>query len=164
VGDHGIALMARRHDLEFGSELRSDVAPINGLVAAALAAGGDAVTALKDPTRGGLASALHEMAVKSGVAVVLEEPAIPIRPEVGAAAEILGLDPLQIANEGKAVLGVRADAVDTVLAALRAHPLGTDAAEVGACSADRPGRVIVDTGLGRRLLTEAVGEPLPRIC
>ncbi len=164
IGDHGIALMAKRHGLTFEGELRSDVAPINGLIRAALAAAGGGVSAMKDPTRGGVASALHEMAEKSGVSVVIDEPAVPVTPLVRSAAEMLGLDPFQIANEGKAILGVRPDAADAVVAALRAHPLGRDAAIVGTCRAEHPGRVVLDTGLGRRLITESDGEPLPRIC
>ncbi len=166
IGDHGIALMAKRHELAFEAELRSDVAPINGLVRAALAAGRGRVTAMKDPTRGGVASALHEMAEKSGVGIVIEEPRVPVTPVVRSAAEMLGLDPFHIANEGKAILGVRggAAAVEAVLAALRTHPLGRDAAVVGECIADHVGMVILDTGLGRRLMTEPEGEPLPRIC
>jgi hydrogenase expression/formation protein HypE len=119
---------------------------------------------MKDPTRGGVASALHEMAEKSGVGIVLHEPRVPVSPVVRAAAEMLGLDPFQIANEGKALLGVRPDAADAVLAAVRAHPHGAAAEIVGECIADHVGRVILDTGLGRRLLVEAEGEPLPRIC
>jgi hydrogenase expression/formation protein HypE len=164
IGDHGIALMAKRHDLALDGELRSDVAPINGLIRAALEAVPGAVTAMKDPTRGGVSSAVHEMAHKSGVGVVLHEPQLPITPVVRSAAEMLGLDPLHIANEGKALLGVRADAVDRVLAALRAHPLGRDAAVIGECLAEHPGRVVLDTGIGRRLVAEPDGEPLPRIC
>ena len=164
IGDHGLAIMTRRHDLQIQGDLKSDVAPLNGLIRAALAAGGDDVVAMKDPTRGGLASVLHEMAEKGGVGVVLEEQAVPIRPEVRAAGEILGIDPLHVANEGKAVLGVRAAAADRVLAALRAHPLGARAAVVGRAIAERKGSVILDTGLGKRLLAEIEGEPLPRIC
>jgi hydrogenase expression/formation protein HypE len=163
VGDHGMAIMAARHKLELDGELRSDVAPLGELVRRVLALG-DAVTAMKDPTRGGLASALHEMADKSGVGVVLEEPAVPVTPAVRAAAELLGIDPLHVANEGKAVLGVRAEAVGAVLDALRSHPLGRDAAVVGACVAADPGRIVLDTGVGRRLLVEPEGEPMPRIC
>ena len=107
MGDHGMALMAKRHELEFGVELRSDVAPLNRLIAAALAAAPGAVSAMKDPTRGGVASALHEMAAKSAVGILIEEPRVPVRHEVRAAAEMLGLDPFHIANEGKALLGVR---------------------------------------------------------
>jgi len=164
MGDHGFAIMALRKGLELEGDLRSDVAPLNDLVARALAAGGSAVTAMKDPTRGGLSSALHEMADKSGVGIVLDERSVPVSPVVGAAADLLGIDPLHIANEGKAVLGVRPERVDRVLAALRSHPLGEQAAIVGTCIAEHAGAVILDTGFGRRLLSEPEGEPLPRIC
>jgi hydrogenase expression/formation protein HypE len=122
------------------------------------------ITAMKDPTRGGLSSALHEMASKSRVGVVLNERDLPLADEVRAAAELLGIDPLHVANEGKAVIGVRPESTERVLAALRAHPLGRRAAIVGKAVADHPGRVVLDTGLGRRLLSEPEGEPLPRIC
>lgn len=164
IGDHGIAVMAARHQLDLGGGLCSDVAPLNGLVRDALAAGGDAVVAMKDPTRGGLASALHEMAVKSGVGILIDEAAVPVRAEVRAAAELLGMDPMIIANEGKAVLGVRPEAAQRVLEAIRAHPLGRDAAIVGACTAELVGSIVIDTGFGRRLLPEPDGELLPRIC
>ena len=164
IGDHGLAVMARRHGLAFDGDLRSDVAPLNRLVRAALDSAPGAIVAMKDPTRGGLASALHEMAAKSRVGIVLEETALPVTPQVRAAGELLGIDPLQVANEGKAVLGVRAESAETVLDALRAHPLGRDAAIVGTCTEERIGAVILDTGFGRRLVTEAEGEPLPRIC
>jgi hydrogenase expression/formation protein HypE len=164
IGDHGMALMVKRHSLAIDAALESDVTPINGLIRAALAAAPGTVTAMKDPTRGGVSSALHEMAEKSGVGIVVHEPRVPVSPVVRSAAEMLGLDPFQIANEGKALLGVRPEAVDAVLDALQAHPLGIAAAEVGECIADHVGRVILDTGIGRRLLVEAEGEPLPRIC
>ena len=164
MGDHGVAVMAARHQLDLGGTLNSDVAPLNQLVRAALAAGGASIVAMKDPTRGGLASALHEMAGKSGVGIVLEEFAVPVRPEVRAAAELLGIDPLLIANEGKAVIGVRPAAAGDVLDALRAHPLGRDAAIVGRCTSELQGSIVVETGFGRRLLTEPDGELLPRIC
>lgn len=164
IGDHGLAVLARRHGLEGGAALCSDVAPLNGLVAAALAAGGDAIAALKDPTRGGVASALVEMARKGGAGVVLEEAALPVRPPVRAAAELLGVDPLVVANEGKALLAVRPERAAAVLAALRAHPLGRDAARIGRAVAEPVGRVVLDTGFGRRLVLEPDGEPMPRIC
>jgi hydrogenase expression/formation protein HypE len=164
VGDHGMAVMTKRRDLQIEGDLRSDVAPVNGLVRAALQAGGDAIIAMKDPTRGGLASVMHEFAQKAKVGILLDGPAVPVNPEVQAAAEILGIDPLVVANEGKAVLGVRPEAADRVLAALREHPQGRRAAVVGTAIAERPGNVILDTGLGRRLLAESDGEPLPRIC
>lgn len=164
IGDHGMAVMAVRHQLEIGRALRSDVAPLNGLIRCALDAGGDAVAAMKDPTRGGVASALHEMAAKAQVGIVIDEAALPVRHEVRAAAELLGIDPLLIANEGKAIIGVRAPSASVVLDALRAHPLGRDAAIVGTCTSALPGSVVLNTGFGRRLLTEPDGELLPRIC
>ena len=165
IGDHGLAVLARRHDLSIQGDLRSDVAPINTLIRGALSAdGGDGITALKDPTRGGVASALHEMASKSGVGIVVDDGAVPVSAAVRAAAELVGIDPLHVANEGKAVLGVAPSAVDDVLRALREHPLGRQAAVIGTCTEDQPGRVIVETGFGRRLLTELDGEPMPRIC
>lgn len=164
IADHGIALMAARRGFDFAGDLRSDVAPLNALIRVALAAVAGGVTAMKDPTRGGVASALHEMAQKSRVGILIEEPKVPLRPEVRAAAEMLGLDPFQIANEGKALLGVRSAAAEAIVAALRAHPLGRAAAIVGVCTSERIGQVVVDTGIGRRLLAESEGEPLPRIC
>lgn len=164
IGDHGMAVMAGRHGLALEGDLRSDVAPLNGLVRAALVIAPGSVVAMKDPTRGGLASALHEMAEKSRVGVIVDESALPVTPQVRAAGELLGIDPMHVANEGKAVLGVRPDAADAVLTALRAHSLGREATIVGTCTGDRIGAVILDTGFGRRLVTEPEGEPLPRIC
>jgi hydrogenase expression/formation protein HypE len=164
VGDHGMAIMSKRHDLRLDGDLRSDVAPLNGLVREALRAGGEDVVAMKDPTRGGVAGVLHEMAAKGKVGIVLEEAAVPIRDEVRAASEMVGIDPLLVANEGKAVVGVRARSAEKVLAAIRAHPLGRNAALVATAVAERPGTVILDTGFGRRILAEPEGELLPRIC
>ncbi len=164
IGDHGMAVMARRHDLRLEGDLRSDVAPVNGLVREALRAGGEDVVAMKDPTRGGVAGVLHELAAKGRVGIVVEEPALPVRDEVRAASEMVGIDPLLVANEGKAVLGVRARSAEAVLAALRAHPQGARAAIFGRAVAERPGSVILDTGFGRRMLAEPEGELLPRIC
>jgi hydrogenase expression/formation protein HypE len=163
IADHGFAIMAARHGLALEGPLRSDVAPLGGLIREALRAGGPAVVAMKDPTRGGVSGVVHEMANKSGLTIVLDEPSIPVTDEARAASELLGIDPLHVANEGKAVIGVRGDAVGTVLAALRAHPLGREAAVIGRCVEGRPS-VVLDTGVGRRLLVEAEGEPLPRIC
>ena len=164
LGDHGMAVMAARHQFAFREELRSDVAPLNALVRLALGAGGEAIHAMKDPTRGGLASALHEMAAKSKVGIELDEAALPVRPAVRAAAELLGIDPLFIANEGKAVLAVSPEAAAGVLAAIRTHPYGRDAVIVGRCAEGAPGTIVVDTGFGRRRLSEPDGELLPRIC
>lgn len=164
MGDHGLAILATRRELALETRLVSDVAPLNGLIRCALAAGGTGVVAMKDPTRGGLASALREMAGKSGVGIVLDERAVPVRDDARAVGELLGIDPLVVANEGKAVIGVRREVAELVLEVLRAHPLGRDAAIVGSCVAERPGHVIVETGFGRRLLVEAEGELQPRIC
>ena len=164
VGDHGFAVLAARHGLDLVGELRSDVAPLNGLVRAALEAGGDGVCAMKDPTRGGLSSALHEMAGKAGVGILLDEASVPVTDAVRAASELLGIDPLSVANEGKALIGVRPAQAERVLEALRAHPRGRRAAMVGTCVKERPGSVVLDTGFGRRLLVEPEGELLPRIC
>ena len=164
IGDHGLAVMAARHGLQLEGDLRSDVAPINGLITAALTALPGAITAMKDPTRGGLSSALHEMAKKSVVGVVLEENRVPLTDAVRSTGEILGIDPLHVANEGKAIIGVRADQAERLVEVLRSHPLGRNAAIVGTCISERPGAIILDTGFGRRLLAEPDGEPLPRIC
>ncbi|HVX38563.1 MAG TPA: hydrogenase expression/formation protein HypE [Gemmatimonadaceae bacterium] len=164
--DHGMALMAARNGFAIEGDLASDVAPINGLVRAALAAAPDAIVAMKDPTRGGLAGSLHEMAAKARVGILIHEDSLPVRPAARALADMLGIDPMHVANEGKAVLGVRGGraAAARVLDALRAHPLGRDAAIVGEALGEHAGRVILDTGIGRRLVAEPEGEPLPRIC
>jgi len=164
IGDHGMAVMAARHRLGIEGTLLSDVAPLNAVVRTAFEAAPGAVTALKDPTRGGLASALHEMAAKSRVGIVLEERALPVSEAVRGASELLGIDPLHVANEGKAVIGVRHADAAVVLRALRAHPLARDAAVIGVCSEERPGILVLDTGYGRRIIAEPEGEPLPRIC
>jgi hydrogenase expression/formation protein HypE len=168
IGEHGLAVMAARHALGMEGDLVSDVAPINGMIAAVLAAYPGAVTAMKDPTRGGVSSALHEMASKSGVGILVDERSIPVTAPVRAVGELLGIDPLQVANEGKALLGVRADVAERILEVLRAHPLGRNAAVIGTCTPERPGTkdssIILDTGFGKRLLAEPEGEPLPRIC
>jgi hydrogenase expression/formation protein HypE len=164
IGDHGLAVMAARHNLDLDGELASDVAPLNGLIASVLDEIPVAVTAMKDPTRGGVASALHEMAAKSNVGIVVDEGAVPVHASVRAAGELLGIDPLHVANEGKALIGVRASAAERVLDILRAHPRGRDAAIIGTCVDERRGSIVLDTGFGRRLLAEPDGEPLPRIC
>jgi hydrogenase expression/formation protein HypE len=164
IAEHGLAVMAARHSIGIEGDLVSDVAPMNSLIASVLDMLPDAVTAMKDPTRGGVSSALHEMASKSGVGIVLDERAVPITNAVRAVGELLGIDPLHVANEGKALMGVRADRADAVLQLLRAHPLGRSAAIIGICTTERLGSVILDTGFGKRLLAEPEGEPLPRIC
>lgn len=164
IGDHGLAIMSARHQLGLQGDLRSDVAPLNGLVRAALRAGGDGVHAMKDPTRGGVISALCEMADKARVSLLLDESALPMSDAARAAADLLGIDPLVVANEGKALLGVSEGALDAVLGALRAHPLGARAACIGRVVAGDAGVVLLDTGFGTRRLFERDGEPLPRIC
>ena len=163
IASHGFAVMTARHSLQLEGNLVSDVAPLNGLIRAVLDAGGRDVAAMKDPTRGGVSSALHEMAAKANVTIVLEEAAVPVSDEARAVSELLGIDPLHVANEGKAIIGVRPSAADAVLQALRAHPLGREAAIIGRVVEGRPS-VVLDTGVGRRLLVEPEGEPLPRIC
>jgi hydrogenase expression/formation protein HypE len=162
VGDHGIALLSEREGFDFSGDLESDVAPVNGIVAAAREAG--TVTAMKDPTRGGLANALNEMADKAAVGIDLEDDAVPVSDAIAAAGEVLGIDPLSVANEGVVVFGVRDGEVDAVLEAIRDCEGGESAAVVGRVTEDHPGRVVVDTGFGRRYLSEPEGEALPRIC
>lgn len=164
VGDHGLTVLAARQALGLHGDLRSDVAPLNGLVAAALAAGGEAVHAMKDPTRGGVVAALAELAARSRVAVRVDGPSVPLSDPARAAAELLGIDPLTVANEGKALLGVAPDAVEAVLAALRAHPLGRDAAVIGRVEDGPSGVLRLDTGFGTRRLRESDHDPMPRIC
>jgi hydrogenase expression/formation protein HypE len=164
VGQHGISLLAEREGIEFGADLGSDVQPLNGLLAAALDVAGEDVKAMKDPTRMGLAGTLNEFAVKSDVGVEIREERVPVPSDVKGAGEMLGLDPFQIANEGVAVLGVAPTAAEDVLAALRNHPKGADAAAVGKAIDDHHGRVVLDTGLGNRYLREPAKEPAPRIC
>jgi len=164
IGDHGLAVLSARNALGLEGDLRSDVAPLNGLVRAALAAGGTALHAMKDPTRGGVTSALAEMAEKAGVAIVLDEAALPMSGPGRAAAELLGIDPLVVANEGKALIGVHPSALDRVLGALRAHPLGQAAACIGRVTEGAKGTLLLDTGFGTRRLFERDGDPLPRIC
>lgn len=165
VGDHGIAIMMAREALEIETDVQSDTAPLYSLVAALLDAAGEGVHCLKDPTRGGVATALNEMALGSEVSVALDESAIPVHPEVRGACEILGLDPLTIANEGKLLAIVAPDVADAALAALRSHPLGRDAAIIGTVQAEPPGMVFLRTDIGGlRVLDMLVGDPLPRIC
>ena len=162
MGDHGIALLSEREDFGFGGDLESDVAPVNDLVQSALEAG--QVTAMKDPTRGGLATTLNELATKAEVGLELDEQAIPIDDTVASAGEVLGIDPLHVANEGKVVFAVDQRDAEAVLSALRDHPQGTESALVGHATDEHTGRVVLDTGFGRRYLSEPEGQALPRIC
>jgi hydrogenase expression/formation protein HypE len=165
IGDHGMAIMSVREGLEFESQIRSDCAALNGMIAEVLAAEGAAIHAMRDPTRGGLASTLNEIAHSSGVGVEIDEPSLPVRPEVQSACELLGLDPVYVANEGKAVFFVAPQAAETILKVLRAHALGRDAARIGRVTADHPRMLIARTGLGaNRVIPIQIGEQLPRIC
>ena len=164
LGDHGAAILAARGDLALETDLQSDVAPLHGLVAALL----DAVPQtrfLRDPTRGGLASVLNEAAGASRIGIAITEANIPVRDTVRGVCEILGLDPLYLACEGRMVAVVPRAAAPDALAAWRAHPLGAEAAIIGACMPERPGRVVMDTIFGgRRIVDMLTGEQLPRIC
>ncbi len=164
IGLHGVAIMSVREGLEFEVEIASDTRPLNGLVAALVAAVPD-VHVLRDPTRGGLASALNEIAASSGVGVVLDEPAIPIPGPVRAACEMLGFDPFHVANEGVCVAIVPAGTEEAALAAMRSVPAGAEAALIGRAVADHPGMVTIRTLVGsERIVDMLIGEQLPRIC
>ncbi|MFQ6001431.1 MAG: hydrogenase expression/formation protein HypE [Anaerolineae bacterium] len=164
LGDHGIAIMSQREGLEFASSLESDCAPLQGLVARMLEASLE-IHCLRDPTRGGLATTLNEMAAQSQATFLIEEKKIPVREEVQGICELLGLDLLYLANEGKLVAVVPPHAAGKVLEAMRGHPYGKDSVVIGRVLSDHPGRVIMKTTLGaHRLVEMAVGELLPRIC
>jgi len=164
IGLHGMAVMSVREGLEFGTQIRSDCQPLHGLVAAVLAAGVD-VHVLRDPTRGGVAASLNEIAASSRVGVVIEERAVPVPDDVRAACGFLGLDPLVVANEGKLVAFVPGEQADAALAAMRAHPHGQGATRIGTVTADHPGVVVARTGIGgTRVVDLPLGEQLPRIC
>lgn len=164
IGDHGVAVMSKRENLTFETTIQSDTAALHGLVAAMLQAAPD-IHCLRDPTRGGLATTLNELARQSGVGMTLREAAIPLRTEVGAACEFLGLDPLYVANEGKLIAICAPADADALLAAMRAHPLGKDAAIIGEVRNDAHGFVEMDTAFGgRRVVDWLTGEQLPRIC
>lgn len=180
VGDHGLAVMLQREGMAFGSALQSDTAPLNDLITVLMDAVPGAVRCMRDATRGGLATVLNEWVVPplspprgggdgkgemGGIGIEIEEAAIPVREEVRAACEFLGLDPLYAANEGKVVVAVAADAAETALAALRAHPLGRDAAIIGRVTSEHIGRVVLQTPYGsKRIVQMLTGAQLPRIC
>jgi hydrogenase expression/formation protein HypE len=159
-----MAVLIARGELALEVELESDTAPLTELVTA-VAAAAPRVRWMRDPTRGGLATTLNELALRANLAIVLDEAAIPVRPEVVGACEILGIDPLYVANEGKLVAVVPDDQCDAALAALRRHPLGRDAAVVGEVRSEPEGLVLLDTAFGgSRVVDMLVGDPLPRIC
>ncbi|MER6915295.1 hydrogenase expression/formation protein HypE [Streptomyces sp. NPDC000594] len=164
IGLHGVAIMSVREGLEFGVEIESDCAALGTLVEAMLAVTPE-LRVLRDPTRGGLAASLHEIATAAGVGIAITERAVPVPPPVANACAVLGLDPLYVANEGKLVAWVPREHAEAVLAAMRAHPLGAEAAVIGECVADHPGMVVARTGFGAtRVVDLPLGEQLPRIC
>ena len=165
VGDHGITVMLARGELDLDADLVSDTAPVHDLVRGLLDAVGPDVRAMRDATRGGVATILNEVATAAGVAVAVDEEAVPVRAEVRGACELLGIDPLYVACEGRIVAIVDPGAADAAVAALRAHPLGAEATVVGRVAADPPGLVLLKTGFGgTRIIDLLVGDPLPRIC
>ena len=165
LGDHGMAIMIARGELALELELASDSAPLHRMAGALFDACGPGVRWLRDPTRGGLATVLNELAMDADVGISLEEAAIPVRAETNGACEILGIDPLYVANEGKLVAVVAQEATEAAVAALRADPLGADAAVVGIVRAEPPGMVVLETSFGgSRVVDMLAGDPLPRIC
>jgi len=164
LADHGMAIMIARGELELEAEVESDTAPLHDLVRTLLSAT-DAVRCLRDPTRGGLATIMNELALGAEVAIVLDEAALPVKPQVLGACEILGIDPLYVANEGKLAAVVAPEAAEVAVAVLRSHPLGRDAAVVGEVRATPQGIVLLETAFGgTRVVETLVGDPLPRIC
>lgn len=165
IGDHGVAVMSKRESLEFETAILSDTAALHTLVASMLEAAPGGVRVLRDPTRGGLATTLNEIAGQSGVGMVLEEAAIPVLAQVDAACELLGLDPLYVANEGKLIAICSPESAETVLLAMRAHPLGKQAARIGVVTEDSHHFVQMNTRFGGcRVVDWLSGEQLPRIC
>jgi hydrogenase expression/formation protein HypE len=164
IGDHGMAVLSARGELGFDSDIQSDVAPLNHLVAAMLKAS-SRIHVLRDPTRGGLATSLNEIAIQSGVGIIIDEERIPVRPSVNAACEMLGFDPLYVANEGKLIAIVAPDDAEKILSAIIADDLGKDAVLIGEVIDKPAGRVLLKTGLGStRIVDMLAGEMLPRIC
>ncbi len=165
IGDHGMAVLASREGLELESAIRTDSAPLNGMVETLVSELGSQLHTLRDPTRGGVATTLKEIALQSEVEITLEETALPIDPAVGGACGILGLDPLFVANEGKLLAFVAADAADRALAIMQCHPYGTAAAVIGEVTATAAGKVRLHTAIGGlRAIEMLAGEQLPRIC
>ncbi|MDG6229713.1 MAG: hydrogenase expression/formation protein HypE [Candidatus Thermoplasmatota archaeon] len=162
IGEHGVALLSFREGYGFETEVRSDVAPLNDLIHQALQVGG--IVAAKDPTRGGLANTVNEFSEKSKTGILLFEDEIPILPGVHAACDLLGLDPLHIGNEGKVVLGVVNEKAEEILASIRKHPLGNNAAIIGEVTDGIQGVVLQTSIGGRRILQKPMGDPVPRIC
>jgi hydrogenase expression/formation protein HypE len=165
IGDHGVTVMLARGELDLSADISSDTAPLHSMVAALLAAAGPGVRALRDATRGGVATVLNEMARSSGVSVLIDEAAVPVRPAVTGACEILGIDPLYVACEGRLVAVVDPARAETALEAMRSFEVGEGAAVIGTVEADQPGMVLLHTSFGgTRIVDMLVGDPLPRIC
>jgi hydrogenase expression/formation protein HypE len=165
IGEHGTAIMLARGELGLDADIESDTRSLWPAVDGLLDAAGEGLRCLRDATRGGVASVLNELARASRVAMVVREAAVPVQPAVAGAAEILGIDPMYVANEGKFVAFVAPDHAERALAALRSMPGGEDAAEIGEVKTDPPGMVLVETAFGgRRVMDQLVGDPLPRIC
>ncbi|PWB76165.1 hydrogenase expression/formation protein HypE [candidate division GN15 bacterium] len=165
IAEHGIAVLSKREGLTFETSIVSDAAPLHELVQVMIAAGGNGIHAMRDPTRGGVAATLNELASSSHVGIRVIEKAVPVQSAVASACGLLGLDPLHVANEGKLIAAVSPASADRVLAAMRAHPRGANAAIIGSVTAADPGRVQLQTILGSwRILDMPVGEQLPRIC
>ncbi len=165
IGDHGVAIMLARGELDISADVSSDTQPLWSLAAALMATCGDGLRCMRDATRGGVATVLNEIALAAEVGVVIAEDRVPMRPEVIGAGEILGIDPLYVANEGKLVAFVAPDFADAALTALRSEPAGTEAAIIGEVRAEPPGRVLSRTTFGgHRMIDMLVGDPLPRIC
>jgi hydrogenase expression/formation protein HypE len=162
IGEHGIALLSYREGYGFDTRIKSDVAPLNSLMEALLAEGG--IVAAKDPTRGGLANTVNEWCEKSKIGILLNEDAIPIPNGVRSACDMLGIDPLEIGNEGKVVLGVVKEKADDILNVLKKHPLGKHAAVIGEVNKTMSGAVIQTVVGGKRILRKPLGDPIPRIC
>ena len=164
IGDHGMAIMSVREGLQFDTTIRSDSAPLHGLVQSMLSSGAR-IRVMRDPTRGGVSSALNELAGAARVGMKLDEPALPVGDATRSACELLGMDPLFVANEGKLLALVAAEDAEALIATMRAHDLGKDAALIGHATAEHPGVVIAKTAIGgKRVITMQIGEQLPRIC
>jgi len=163
VGDHGMSLMSFREGFGFETDLKSDVAPVWGMVEKALEVGG--VTAMKDPTRGGIANAINEMASKSNVSVLLQDEVIPIKQQVQAVSDMLGIDPYEVANEGKVIMGVKGDLAHETLEAISKDKYGKDAAIIGEVIGSENNHVLIETAVGgQRILESPIADPVPRVC
>lgn len=163
VGDHGMSLMSFREGFGFETNLKSDVAPVWGIIEKALEVGG--VTAMKDPTRGGLANAINEMATKSNVSILLQDEAIPVKQQVKAVSDMLGIDHYEVANEGKVIMGVKPDLAEKTLDAISKDRYGKDAAIIGEVTNSKNNHVLIETGVGgQRILETPIADSVPRVC